>query len=345
MKFFIAAPSASLSITWHLEPRASVAKNSHFHFLGKDRGPQSTHWCFTVNNYKQYPEVLPAAPPGAQYLVFQVEKATSGTPHIQGYLQLEKKQRCTFVNSMLEDLFGAKPHTEPARGSDQENEDYCTKEETREHGPFRWGTRVPHAGKKGGRTDLLALKQGLDEGKSAKELMQAYFTPMSRLYRFANEYRRVMQSPRNFKTIVILLVGPSGTGKSRTALQLAEMLGPYYRVPEKHGSGNLWCDDYQGEPVFWIDEMDGNRMPPTFFNQLADRYPMVVPAHGGAGHQFVSKYLIICSNYHPRYWWKKRNVDQVKQITRRIDIIIKMIPPQPQYVHRGFQNFGNNINK
>lgn len=312
---------------------------------GKNRGPQSTHWCFTVNNYKKYPEVLPKTPSGVQYLVFQAEKAESGTPHIQGYVQFEKKQRGTAVTTLCADLFGASSHNSPARGSDKECEDYCTKEETRVHGPFRWGTRVPHAGKKGGRSDLLALQKGLDEGRSTKDLMQTQFGSMSRLYKFTKEYRRVMATARNFKTTVILLIGPSGTGKSRTAETLCRLLGPYYKVPEKNGSGNMWCDDYEYQPVMWIDEMDGSRMTPTYWNQLTDRYECVLPSHGGVGHQMTSRYLVVCTNYHPRYWWKKRKPDQVKQTMRRIDVIIKMIPPTPSYIHRGFQDFGNNTNK
>lgn len=291
-------------------------------------------------------------PKGVQYLVFQLEKGASGTPHIQGYVQFEAKCRGSRVTSFCRELFGNgkadglnSVHTEPARGSDKENEDYCTKEETREHGPFRWGTRVPHAGKKGGRSDLMAVKKALDEHRPATELWDQHFSTMLRYSKAFKEYSRVMTQPRNFKTTVILLVGPSGTGKSRTAEILCRELGPVYKVPEKHGSGNMWCDDYQGEPCMWIDEMDGGRMPPTYWNQLTDRYGCVLPAHGGVGHQMISRYLVVCSNYHPKYWWKRRKPDQVKQTMRRIDIIIKMMPPQPDYTHRGFQDFGNNINK
>jgi len=289
--------------------------------------------------------------------VFQVEKATSGTPHVQGYVQFEKKGYGTKVSTLCMQLFGAVSHNEPARGSDQDNEDYCTKAETREHGPFRWGTRVPHAGKKGGRTDILKVKADLDAGKTHTQLWNDHFAVMRISHKAFREYKRVMTTPRNFKTIVILLVGPSGTGKSRTASTLCSMLGSYYKVPEKMG-GNFWCDDYEGQDVFWIDEMDGSRMTPTKFNELADRYECVVPAHGGPGHQFISKYLVICSNYHPKFWWKKRNPDQVKQTMRRIDIIIKMMHPKPHvhvcdkpdcilthYQHEGWQVFGNNTNK
>lgn len=298
-----------------------------------------------MNNYKKYPEVLSATPPGVQYLVFQAERGESGTPHIQGYVQFEKQGYHTRTHALLLDLFGSDGTVLAAKGSDQDNEDYCTKVETREHGPFRWGTRVPHAGKKGGRTDILKVKADLDAGVGNRDMWDRHFGIMRISHKAFREYVRVRTQPRNFKTVVILLVGPSGTGKSRTAETLCRLLGSHYKVPEKHGSGNLWCDDYGGEDVFSIDEMDGSRMTPTYFNQLADRYECIVPAHGGPGHQFVSKYMVVCSNYHPKYWWKRRNPDQVKQTMRRIDVIIKMIPPQPQYVHSGFQNFGNNINK
>jgi len=244
-------------------------------------------------------------------------------------------------------LFEAISHNEVARGSDKDNEDYCTKEETREHGPFRWGTRVPHAGKKGGRSDLMAVKKALDEGTTQKQLWQDHFPDMLRYQKAFKEYKRATTEPRNFKTTVILLIGPSGTGKSRTAYTLASYIsgGHFYVVPDKSGSGNMWCDDYAGEEVMILDEMDGCRMRPGYWNQLADRYECVLPSHGGVGHQMRAKYLIVTTNYHPKYWWKRRNADQVKQTMRRIDLIIKMIPPQPNYQHLGFQDFGNNTNK
>lgn len=309
------------------------------------RGPMSTHWCFTVHDYNSYPEVM-EVPQGVQYIVYQAERATSGAKHIQGYVQFEGRSYGTKVSALCKDLFGGKPsHNEPARGSDDENEAYCTKEETREYGPFRFGTRVPHAGKKGGRSDLLLVKKDIDAGKLPSALWQDHFGKMTPHFKAFREYRRVTTKPRDFKTTVILLVGPSGTGKSRTATILGRMLGEVYKVPEKHGNGNMWCDDYEGQDVMWIDEMDGSRMTPTYFNQLADRYECVLPAHGGPGHQMVSKFLIICSNYHPKYWWRRRKPDQVKQTMRRIDIIIKMMYPTIPYVHEGWQMFGNNLQR
>lgn len=96
-------------------------------------------------------------------------------------------------------------------------------------------------------------------------------------------------------------------------------------MPQPKGSGLYW-DDYDSQTCVFIDEMDGNYMTPTFFNTLCDRYECVVPVHGGAGHQMVAKYIVICSNYHPKFWWKKRKPDQIFQTVRRVDVLIPFVP-------------------
>lgn len=132
------------------------------------------------------------------------------------------------------------------------------------------------------------------------------------------------KAPRNSKTVTICFYGPSGVGKSRFATEFARCLGPVYKVPQPKGSGLYW-DDYDSQPVVFIDEMDGNYMTPTFFNTLCDRYECVVPVHGGAGHQMVASYIIICSNYHPKNWWKRRTPAQLQQTLRRIEVLVPFI--------------------
>lgn len=173
---------------------------------------------------------------------------------------------------------------------------------------------------------MVALKDDLDKGVSLKRLHEEHFSVMLRYGKAVKEYRRATIPPRSTKTVVILLVGPSGVGKSRFATSLCSFLGPTYKLPQPKGSGTYW-DDYDGQPVTFIDEFDGNFMRPTVFNDLCDRYEHVVPVHGSAGHQFVSRYLVICSNYLPKYWWKKRSPGQLRQTTRRIDVFIPLLTP------------------
>jgi len=169
------------------------------------------------------------------------------------------------------------------------------------------------------------VKKDIDDGVNFSTIANNHFSSYIRYGRGFKEYKRLRQAPRSEKTIVCCIYGPSGVGKSRFATQFAKVLGPCYKVPQPKGSGLYW-DDYDGQPVVFLDEMDGNFMTPTFFNTLCDRYECVVPVHGGAGHQMVARYIIICSNYHPRYWWRKRSASQLTQTLRRIEMLIPFIP-------------------
>jgi len=200
---------------------------------------------------------------------------------------------------------------------------------TKLEGPWIWGEMSAQ----GQRADLLEIKREIDRGTPLKRLWRdpETFPTMIKYHKPLETYKRITTEPRQRKPLVILFVGPSGTGKSRAAMTLGSYIAgsksQVYVVPPKNGI--FYCDDYGQEPVFIINEMNGHKMTPEFFNELVDWDPINVPVHHGAGHQFTSPYVFITSNYHPKYWWKKRNPDQVKQTMRRIDLIIKMIPPKP----------------
>ena len=53
------------------------------------------NWCFTINNWtvEQYGEVDLFVPQHYKYTIVGKEKGESGTIHLQGYLQLNQKQR------------------------------------------------------------------------------------------------------------------------------------------------------------------------------------------------------------------------------------------------------------
>lgn len=166
------------------------------------------------------------------------------------------------------------------------------------------------------------MKESIDSGAQIVDLYENHFGSMVRYGRGLRDYRKVKAPRRDWAMTVFLFVGLPGTGKTRTAVRLAEMLGSYYMVPPAKSSG-LYFDLYDGEDTIIIDEMDGGRCQPTFFNMLCDRYPMEVPVHGGSGTQMVSKRIFLTSNFHPKYWWKTASVAAVM---RRLDCIIKFIP-------------------
>lgn len=88
---------------------------------------RARHWCFTVNNpTAEDGEFLEKAHKEGKisYLVAGQEIGTEGTPHIQGYVVLAKKLSLAGVKKLL-----PRAHLEQARGTPQENYNYCSKQD------------------------------------------------------------------------------------------------------------------------------------------------------------------------------------------------------------------------
>ncbi|ALK03647.1 replication initiator protein [Alphasatellite 1] len=95
---------------------------------------QQRNWCFTLFNY-----VLPlfsVLPPWANYIVYQEEICPdTSRKHIQGFINLKRPQRFSFLKKNLPD--GA--HIESCKGSASSNRDYCTKDASRFAWPWEFG--------------------------------------------------------------------------------------------------------------------------------------------------------------------------------------------------------------
>jgi len=289
----------------------------------RSRPPQESkakNWVFTVNNPGDGAVLTPEEWPQAAFACWQLEEGESGTPHFQGFVQFLTKLSLSQVKALhgLE-----RAHLEVMRGKAEQNVVYCTKETGRVSGPFRWG--VMQTGQ-GTRTDVLAVKTAIDEGASRSDLYEEHFQTYSRIERFVNNYRAFIRPPRDSPPVVLLFIGLAGRGKTRSATIFANALGSVYFAPRPKGSGSYF-DNYDGQDVFFVDEMSGAFCTPTFFNCLLDRYPMELPVHGGVGHQFTSSYIIITANLLPSMWWKNFNV---AALMRRITVVFKFFPLVPK---------------
>lgn len=95
---------------------------------------RSNRVCFTINNYTledilAFEDFNDAK---IQYMVIGQEIGESGTPHLQGFIHIDQESKSCglkFWKSYLP--AGARAHFENARGSDEDNKKYCTKD-----GPF-----------------------------------------------------------------------------------------------------------------------------------------------------------------------------------------------------------------
>jgi len=126
------------------------------------------------------------------------------------------------------------------------------------------------------------------------QIAEDHFSAFIRYEKGFRSYQRLKSAKRDWAMELIVIVGPSGTGKSRWARTqypdaFWKMKGP-------------WWDGYDGEETVVIDEMYGHCFPFTFLLQLTDRYPFVVECKGGSIN-FISKRIVFTSNQHPRDWY------------------------------------------
>lgn len=94
------------------------------------------HWVFTINNPEEDADSLLERLMNndmVRYVIFQKEKGENGTEHYQGYLELRRNQRMSFIKRMM-----PRAHLEQRRGTREQARDYARKEETRIEGPWEY---------------------------------------------------------------------------------------------------------------------------------------------------------------------------------------------------------------
>lgn len=268
----------------------------------------SRRWCFTLNNPEtdelKFPEVF------VRYAIWQRERGAEGTEHLQGYIELNKPERLSFMRNVV-----PRAHFEIAKGTRDQARDYCRKTDTRVAGPFEFG--VWKAGGQGSRSDLNAVKELIDNGAGEQEIAESNFGTWCRNYRAFREYKRIKTEARNWEVSVQVFWGDPGTGKSRKAME--ENFGAYWKP-----KGNWW-DGYEQQETVIIDEFYG-WLPYDFLLRLCDRYPLNVEIKGGTV-SFVAKKIIFTSNKHPDEWYTKENLDK-RAFARRVTQLIRFTGDQ-----------------
>lgn len=174
---------------------------------------------------------------------------------------------------------------------------YCRKDETREAGPWMHGEVPSKRGEKRSTAWADALTM-IQDGKTDAEVAQllphvAQSSGFDRLRSRLSRPRSTREPPT-----VILLHGPTGTGKTRAAYALADARGwTIVSIPTWTGGGKVWWNGYQQQHVLLLDDM----MPVPvsmagYWLQVLDRYPMIVEFKGGAV-DLNSPIIIVTSNH------------------------------------------------
>lgn len=272
--------------------------------------PGSRAWTFTLNNWTTENTLVIdglVAARKAQYVIYGKEVGESGTPHLQGYLEFKEGTELGAVKNKLK---CSHVHVEP-RYSTQENAiEYCKKDGD-------W-IEFGIAKEQGKRTDLTQLANGVKEGKTLREIAEENPENWIKYHKGITSLRGMMTEPRDHSTPknIIVRVGPTGTGKSRIAIE---------EFPDAYlwGSENgKWWDKYDAHDTVIMDEFRG-QLPYAYLLRLLDRYKMQVEVKGGM-MEFVPDTIIITSPIHPSQWYNPQNMkaaDKIGQLKRRISEI------------------------
>nr|CDS32196.2 replication association protein [Hymenolepis microstoma] len=199
-------------------------------------------------------------------------------------------------------------HLELARGSDLDNQKYCSKE----NNFFEFGQPAARKPEKRKLEDAIdSIRQSKDMRTIANEFDEIYV----RHWRGLEKLQSMINPPpeRDYKTQVFYYHGPPGTGKSKTAYDEAKATGEaiYYKPRGK------WWDGYEQQPNIIIDDFYG--WIPYDDLKILDRYPYRVPIKGGY-QIFNSKRIWITSNIAPEKQYKHSHFIP-QALIRRIDVL------------------------
>ena len=264
------------------------------------------NWCFTLNSDPQsfadnLVELQQRLKTHVKYICGQIETASTGQLHFQGYVQLQRSQRLSYVRNNISDQ--AHWEIQKARCNDDAR-NYCMKSDTAVEDSFREAGRYV-VGKRGqgARNDIADYAKAIKDGASVRDMIESHPNQLAQYPRFYHMVRSHYKPSRpeewgEFK--VSLYVGPTGTGKTRKAFDDNPEL---FEVPISNGT--LWVDGYDKHQVALIDDFAGAASKMTLTNTLKflDRYIRQVPVKG-AHCWWMPQHIIVTSNLHPRYWYK-----------------------------------------
>jgi len=278
---------------------------------------KSTRVRFTLNNYT-HDELAGLATIGEEvrdgrhshitYLVYGQEVApTTGTPHLQGYCEF-KSSTWNKIRSFL----GPRCAFKSCEASGDANDRYCKKD-----GRYcAWGTLRPG---QGARSDLKDVASSVMQGNKLKEVAKNYPEQFIKYHQGITRLIALQERARTQKPLVLWFSGPSGTGKSWTAYQLAKMVNSYY-----YKDLTIWWDRYEQQNVVIFDDfrqrndkMNSSAITFVFLLRLFDQYALTVQYKGGYT-EFNSPMIIVSCPYGPEEMFAE-HTEEMYQLTRRID--------------------------
>lgn len=244
---------------------------------------------------------------GVIYCVVGLEKGKTDNWHLQGYTEWKsgktKRQMYEYVlgkNTTIQ-FWIDKRRGKPAKAST-----YCKK-----------GQRFIEVGTlpvgQGKRTDLDNVRTALEDGANLREIVQEN---RIQSYTFAKIWMTWFEKQRDFTPEVYWLWGPSGTGKTYRAKQLAIKEDAYWLVIPETGS-KVWWDGYDKHTCIIIDDYRPWAMSMRNLITIIGDAPCRAEIKGGF-RQLLAHKIIITTNKSPEDTHGNDTEEELYQLTRRI---------------------------
>ena len=161
--------------------------------------------------------------------------------------------------------------------------------------------------------DKLRRADCLKSSKSLKRVAQEHPETYVKFHKGLQALQQALIEPRNQQPTVTVLVGPTGSGKSRKARELCD--NPWIWTPSRE----KWFDGYSGQTDVIFEEFRG-QLPFGMLLSLLDRYDCPVQYKGGST-EFAATNIIITSPKRPEYWYADNGNDKIDQLMRRLTSI------------------------
>ena len=237
---------------------------------------------------------------GATYLCGQLEKAASGTLHLQFFLNFQKTARMSKITKV-----DPRVHCEPVKvnnGADT----YCMKTETRVEGPWEFGSRPI---KRNSKVDWNLIKDSAKAGRLDDIPSQIYVLHYSKLKQISKDHLVLPPDTDHLKGIWIY--GASGVGKSRKVRQ------DYPDVYPK--SCNKWWDGYRGQKAVHMEDLGPEHECLGHHLKIwSDHYSCLLETKGGAiASNF--EWFIVTSQYKIEEIFKDERTQEA--LLRRFKVI------------------------
>lgn len=256
------------------------------------------NWCFTLNNWteEEYDQIQKAP---YHYVVVGKEVGDCGTPHLQGYIELENAKTLKALKKTLPE----RTHLEIRRGTAIQASEYCKK-----GGDFFESGEMSKP--QGYRSDIAECCKIILDEKKIDTIANEHPCMFVKYHKGFSALLNTVQKHRTEKPIVYWIYGSAGIGKTKYAVELSSS---YYFKPL-----NKWWDGYTQQETIIIDDLRKDDFAFNELLRLLDRYEYTGEVKGGTV-KINSKNIVITSDEGPHHWWQGNDLAQIK---RRIDKII-----------------------